>query len=267
MKFFDKGNNRLVFIEQNASSNFWDEHWHKAGLGKTINPVSNRNFVCRFTKKYLQPGARILEGGCGRGQYVYKLSKMGYEVYGVDFAEKTVKKIKQLFPNLKVIKGDVRNLPFEENFFDAHWSLGVIEHFYDGFDEIIKEMRRTLIPDGFVFITFPHMSTLRRLKSKLNIYPVFVDNEKNKQLFYQFAFDENSVIRLFLREGFILKEKKELDGFKGLKDEIKILEPILQKINNSPTLFSKIIRHSLSHIFGKFSSHIILLVFQKKENE
>jgi SAM-dependent methyltransferase len=192
---------------------------------------------------------------------------MGYRAYGIDFAEKTIKRIKQLFPDLKITRGDVRNLPFEENFFDAHWSLGVIEHFYDGFSETIKEMKRTLVSDGFVFITFPHMSILRRLKSSLNIYPIFVDNEKNKQLFYQFSFDENDVIRLFLREGFILKEKKVLDGFKGLKDEIKILRSILQKINDSPTLFSKIIRHFVSYIFSKFSSHIILLVFQLKENE
>ena len=59
-----------------------------------------------------------LEGGCGLGGNVYCLHYYGYSAFGVDFAEKTVEKISKYFPELKIIKGDVRSLEFDDEFFD-----------------------------------------------------------------------------------------------------------------------------------------------------
>jgi len=54
---------------------------------------------------------------------------------------------------------DVRKLNFPDHYFDGYWSLGVIEHFYKGYDEIIHKIYRVLHPGGFLFLTVPEMST------------------------------------------------------------------------------------------------------------
>src|SRR3989338_7898939 len=161
MKYFDAKSKRLVYISQSATPEFWDECWDDAEFKKTVMGVSSRSYVKQKTEKYLDKGCEILEGGCGRGQYVYALSSWGYDSYGLDFAPKTVKKISELFPEMKITLGDVRALPYEDSFFDGYWSFGVIEHFYEGFEKIASEMKRVVRPGGYVFVTFPAFSKLR----------------------------------------------------------------------------------------------------------
>ena len=48
----------------------------------------------------------------------------------IDYAPKTVEFVNKKFPFLDIRLGDVTKLDFDDNFFDAYWSFGVIEHFY-----------------------------------------------------------------------------------------------------------------------------------------
>ncbi len=262
MKYFDKKNNRLVYISKSATPEFWDECWEDENLKKTIQGVSSRSFVHKKTGQYLKLGSKILEGGCGRGQYVYALQKWGYEAYGVDFAPETVKKITELFPEMKIVEGDVRALPYEDNFFDAYWSFGVIEHFFEGFEKIASEMKRVVRPGGFIFVTFPAFSSLRSLKARRGQYPNFDENNFEKEKFYQFALDPKNVVKQFEALGFISREVYALDGIKGMKDEVKFLKPLLQYIYNSKLLPMKVLREVINRVFRKFSGHSTLCIFE-----
>ena len=51
---------------------------------------------------------------------------------------------------------------------DAYWSLGVIEHFFNGYKEIAEEANRILKNKGFIFLTFPSMNILRKQKQNLD---------------------------------------------------------------------------------------------------
>ena len=94
----------------------------------------------------------MLQGGCGLGDKVHSLDKVGFEAYGIDFAPNVVSMINENWPHLDVRQGDVRKLPFEDDFFDGYWSFGVIEHFFIGFDEILEEMARVIKPGGYLFL-------------------------------------------------------------------------------------------------------------------
>ena len=63
-------------------------------------------------------------------------------------------------PELHPVLGDVRNLPLEDDSVDGYWSLGVIEHLYDGYGDIFREMYRVIRRDGYLFLTFSHMERL-----------------------------------------------------------------------------------------------------------
>jgi SAM-dependent methyltransferase len=267
MKYFDNINNRLVHTNKNTSPEYWDVQWNKENFKKTILNGTKNILIKRTTKKYINPSKlkRILEGGCGNGQFVYAFDKLGYDSYGVDYAEKTILKTKKIFPNLKVFNGDVRKLDFPSNYFDGYWSIGVIEHFYNGYDSIIKEAERVIKPEGFLFITFPHLSLLRKIKIKLGNYPIFNSKLLEKEEFYQFILNDKDVRKKIENYGFSLVKKIRFSGFKGLKDEISCLNPLLQKIYDSKNKILLIINYGMSLILSGFSNHVILLIFKKKK--
>jgi SAM-dependent methyltransferase len=267
MKYFDFENNRLVFEEQEATAHFWDSLWNDPNLKKSIENGKNDWFVSRLTKKFIPPkkSRKILEGGCGKGTYVYSLTHSGYDAYGVDYAPKTVAKINEIFPELKISYGDVMRLDFPDDFFDGYWSLGVIEHFYDGYGKIIEEMRRVIKKDGFLFLTFPCLSPIRKIKAKLGRYNAFKETAFKKNNFYQFALDPRKVRSDLEKIGFKLIKQKPLDGVKGIKDEIPSLKPAFQKIYNSKTLPAKSCCLALSQLLAPIFHHSILLIFKKND--
>lgn len=51
-------------------------------------------------KKYRIPGKKILDIGCGQGDHMFFLGKKGYELFGIDKAEKQIKNAKEKYKNL-----------------------------------------------------------------------------------------------------------------------------------------------------------------------
>lgn len=264
MRYYDHTLGQLVYIEERATPDFWDRQWEDEKLKKSILAGGQERFVFHNARKYLSPGTKILEGGCGKGQYVYSLQSRGYDAYGVDFADRTVKKVNALLPELKITFGDVRKLSFPDNTFDGYWSLGVIEHFPEGYGAIAQEMYRVLKPGGYLFLTFPYMSPLRRLKAFLGAYPLFKQDTFDREHFYQFALSADRTIQHFQTAGFELVAKKPYEGFKGLKDESGVLKPFFQAVYNNKSLPSQAICYLLSVLFAPVAGHAVLLILRKK---
>lgn len=267
-KYYDPLNNRLVFVGQKADPSFWDRCWEKPDLKQEVERIGQKqNFVTKTTLKYLNPySSKILEGGCGQGHFVYALSRLGFEAYGIDFAPKTINQLQILFPNLRFSLGNVETISFPNDFFDGYWSLGVIEHFYGGFEKVSSEMARVIKNRGYLFLTFPYLSPLRKLKIFFHRYLPFEEKKFDLKNFYQFALDDKQVIKNFKLKRFDLKYKRPLDGVNGLKEEIEILSPVLSKIYSSRFFPVKILRFILNKLISRFCGHIIFLVFQKNED-
>lgn len=79
---------------------------------------------CRFLNDVFQNYkkskiTRILDLGCGTGRHSCFLSKMGYEVTGIDLANEILKIARKKCPKTKFIKMDFTKPSFSANFFDA----------------------------------------------------------------------------------------------------------------------------------------------------
>jgi SAM-dependent methyltransferase len=92
---------------------------------------------------------RILAWAAGRGA----------RAYGVDISPPTVIQARAAFPAgpgaLRSAVGDVRDLPFADDAFDAIYSMGTIEHF-DETERAVAEMARVLRPGGRAIIGVPN---------------------------------------------------------------------------------------------------------------
>ena len=123
-----------------------------------------RDPVTPYIFKYFSPSARILEAGCGAGRYVKYLSDKGYDCVGIEYSRATVDKVKSKWPELDVIEGDVEKMPYSDNTVNGIISIGVIEHFEEGPEKVLAEMKRVLEPGGVALITVPCLNLFRRLK-------------------------------------------------------------------------------------------------------
>ena len=263
-RYLDKRNRRLVYIGKKATPDFWDHHWNVKNFRESVERGKKDILLLKTMSKYLpDKKGKILDGGCGISQKIYCMFIHRYKAIGVDFAKKTIKRVKEVFPELDVRLGDVRNLLFPDNTFVGYWSVGVIEHFWEGYGVILKEMRRVLIPGGYLFLSFPYMSPLRRLKAKIGLYSEF--NSEGKDDFFQFALNEKAVITDFKTIGFKLLEKNPISTIKGFIDEVSSFKYILQKLldykgkNKWVRGFRFMLRKVLSYLG---TGHSVFLVFK-----
>lgn len=258
-RFFDSRKNRLIYVGMQADQAMWEERWAEERIEKLF---SHKKLSCEdrliidTTRKYLPEGALILEGGCGLGNNLELLRRFNYEVIGVDYAEKTIERVRNFMPGIDARCGDLRNLAFDDGYFDGYWSLGVIEHFYHGYERISSEMYRVLKPRGYLFLTVPAMSQLRIIKARFGLYPKFVEDAETVTNFYQFAYSTEEIETSFCRQGFTLCENRGLNVYKGVPDEIPGTRLLMSALYR---LFGA----QMEHILSGFANHVHLFVFRK----
>lgn len=261
---YDQTNDRLVVLKEKATVQYWHNLW-AAQADNIYNFVkSKKNYILiRYARKYLSPGSKVLDAGCGLADKVFTLQKRGYEAYGVDFAKDIVGLVNRHFPELKVFYSDVQDLRFPDNNLDAYFSFGVIEHFFDGYGKVIEETSRVLKKGGYLFLAFPYISILRKIKIKLKKYKDVGANEGEESLFYQFILDHRKVAGHLEAKGFRLIEGVPYDAAKGWKDEVRLLNKPLAFLYNSDKVFFKVIKYLLDRLSSWFAGHSIMLIFKK----
>ena len=121
----------------------------------------NRYYAgCRFhdalyrdlIKKYLKPGDRVLDAGCGRYLKFSKELSGTAQVFGIDM-EPVLETRNQSTPF--GIRGDLSGLPFPDGYFDVVISRSVIEHLEDP-RKVFREFHRVLRPGGKVILITPN---------------------------------------------------------------------------------------------------------------
>ena len=262
VKFYDQQKNRLVYLDKKASEQFWDDHWNAQNLYSLSNYPPKHRWLIGITKKYIKEGGRVLEGGCGLGDKVRALSLAGFDAIGIDYAENTVRWANENWKTVKILKGDVRDLEIEPLSLDGYWSLGVIEHFYDGYEGILSEMERVMKPGGYVFCTIPAMTYLRKLKAKKGFYPSWNENT-NKNNFYQFALDPEIVISDFNKFGFGLVKIQGVDTINGLQEEASYIKHIVKIVKKMPFGIASKMNFLADPAIGLYFGHMVLLVLKK----
>jgi ubiquinone/menaquinone biosynthesis C-methylase UbiE len=264
MRYYDPRSRKIVYCLRQASPVFWDEHWNTKHFSQLVR--SKNSLIVKYTSRYLTVGSKLLEGGCGRGNIVYSLHEVGFDAYGIDWARETLAMTKRYVPELKICVGDVRCLPYKKHFFDGYWSLGVIEHFYDGYDEIAKEMFRVIRKDGYLFLAFPYMHPLRKIKARMGCYPKLPKGfDAASKDFYQYALDETRTLKNLQYMGFDLVFRTPLDGVKGLKDEVAFISPLLQRIYDSRSIPGRVLKRLLNLVLAPWCGHSILMIFKKNQ--
>ena len=105
---------------------------------------------------HLKPGHRVLDFGCGPGTISVGLARTvdPGKVHGIDMEESQIALARAAaeaggHSNATFHVGDVTNLPFEDNFFDAAHCHAVLMHVPDT-AAVLAEVKRVLKPGGII---------------------------------------------------------------------------------------------------------------------
>jgi ubiquinone/menaquinone biosynthesis C-methylase UbiE len=198
---------------------------------------------------------RVLDFGCGDGEFIGGLSSKTLKLYGLDVDREKVKRARERYPFVKFsnIK-TAGKLPYKNNFFDAVFMFHVLEH-VDSEEEAIGEIYRILKKNGRFYLASPHRglftcadtANLRFRFPRLHrwFFITFLGEDKYRRRFVdrkkEKLFGDCSInrkwhkhykekeIRELLKKGFVIEEFKKFSLF----------HPFLLVLNNIWSYFFK----------------------------
>jgi SAM-dependent methyltransferase len=139
-----------------------------------------------LSSRYKLPkGSKILDLGCGRGEFLRGFIRCGLNGYGVDQSSIA----KSVCPETEILQSDLENeqLPYDDNSFDVVFSKSVLEHFYYP-EKLVMEIYRIIKPGGLVITMVPDWEA---------VYKTFYEDYTHRT-----PFTSNSLKDIFLISGF-----------------------------------------------------------------
>lgn len=145
----------------------WDQHWGSRSTIKRLRAINTAYpEVVRLLLDLTNKKSNCIELGCGSGTYAIELLANNRQCVASDFSEDALElakiKGKELY-NIKVPTQlvDIYDISYPDNTFDLIFSDGLIEHL--NIPKALKEMKRTLRPNGWMVAKVPNNSLLYKI--------------------------------------------------------------------------------------------------------
>jgi SAM-dependent methyltransferase len=191
---------RLKYYSRAADVEYWTELWRQnSGISYERELRGHLPHQLRRTfSRWVKPGSRTIEAGCGLGRFTVAANALGYRAEGLDWSAETIDGMRRRFPGIPWHVGDVRSIDSPDGVFDAVYSPGVCEHFEEGPADILIETRRVLRYGGIAVVSTPCFNTwLQRHAGDVTAGGGGTGGE-----FYQYAFTPEGMAGLLTRVGF-----------------------------------------------------------------
>lgn len=135
---------------------------------------------------------RLLDVGCGNGEFLLRARSQGWDVTGLDLDEAALSHAKAA--GLNVIRGDTTDAAFELAGFDAITCHQVIEHSHEPL-EFLKTLHGWLRPGGTLWIGTPNIAADLHRRFGRDWYPLHPPQHLT-------VFHPEALIRLMQHAGF-----------------------------------------------------------------
>lgn len=235
---------------------YWEENWRgidEPSLRRTLRATDHLGVHGSFFQRHLPPGARILEAGCGTALWVRRLNCRTYRAAGLDYALKSLARSKRLVPNLPLVAGDLKKVPFGDNHFDVYLSFGVLEHFIEGPDALLKEAFRVIKPSGIILASAPYENALRRRIKGMERK----EAEERGYRFHQYYYSVPELQNEIRRAGFIpVSDYHPYGVWHGISETSLVVRYLASR-----RLVPSIFRYALDFVpvLPRYASHMVFV--------
>ena len=117
-----------------------------------LNSYPNQLIKHLFDMYGMSKGQKILEPGCGRGEFLDAYRRLGLKCYGLDLSACAG----EFLEGIEVKQANIENepLPYKDDYFDIIYSKSLMEHLRHP-DKYLSEVFRILKPGGKVLCLIP----------------------------------------------------------------------------------------------------------------
>jgi SAM-dependent methyltransferase len=269
-KDYVKADAALHSEEAQFVEDFWTRRWEaQAELPDPAAVAAREEY--RLMRPYLSSlpeGARLLDGGCGMGEWTVFLAGQGFQVAGLDLSQRTIERLQAHYPGQEFVRGDIRDTGFAADSFDAYFSWGAFEHFEAGPGECIAEAYRLLKPGGLLCISVPYQNwrhILREARRRYRWHEAFnfTPGAPGDWRFYQWRFTPADLRQELEMRGFTVLNFAPLHREEGLR------RAIIWDLGLKPgsRLFRWVERLLLRVIPGRLAAHMLFAAARKVSDQ
>jgi len=133
------------------------EWYDNAYLMRRVVPMPKVRNYFRLGLHSLPKGSKILDIGCGEGDFIEYAANRGCQVWGMDFSAEMIAMAKKRAPQSKFFAGTLEEFLQEHpgGKFDGATMFEVIEHLSDPLSTL-SEVKKLLKPGGRVIVSVPN---------------------------------------------------------------------------------------------------------------
>jgi SAM-dependent methyltransferase len=188
---------------------------------------------------------RILDIGCGSGEFLYKYKKRGWQTKGIE-VNKTAASLGNKIANLDIYPGSLMQANFENSYFDYVRSNHSFEHITNP-QEVLREVHRILKKDGKFFVGVPNANSFNAKVFREYWWYLGVP-------VHTFTYTEKTLSNLLEKNGFIIESLKYNSDYSGILGSIQIF---LNRKNGKLSSEGFFIQNSLLRVLGNYISKIL----------
>lgn len=119
-----------------------------------LKRATARQYLAELTRYNGAPSGRLVEVGCGEGDFLCEAEAAGYGVLGVEYSAAACTTANSRLTHGRVEQGELAAAKLPDSHFDVCVLNDVIEHVRDPL-AFLREVRRILRPGGALFIATP----------------------------------------------------------------------------------------------------------------
>ena len=175
---------------------YYREVIRAAAFSEEMRTFRHKQFG-HFVKKYRLKGRKVLELGCGRGEYLSIMKRQGVKAYGLEYSKPAVDCCKSMELNVERGYLSTGSKPLKSGPFDAFYIMNFLEHFPDP-KSGLEAMGDNLRSGGIGLVEVPNFDMIIR-----------------KQLFSEFIKDH---LLYFTKD--TLETALKLSGFEVLESKV-----------------------------------------------
>jgi glycosyltransferase involved in cell wall biosynthesis/2-polyprenyl-3-methyl-5-hydroxy-6-metoxy-1,4-benzoquinol methylase len=123
-----------------------------------IKQATARLYLSEIRRYHGSPSGRLLEIGCGDGDFLFSAETEGWHVTGIEYSTAACEKARRRLKNGEVLCGELQSAGLPAEQFDLCVISDVIEHVRSPLD-FLREIHRVLKPNGALFIATPSIDS------------------------------------------------------------------------------------------------------------